>query len=137
MVTVMRIILQPLLFQLDKDIVSSLEKAISEEFNPSSIITTPPIKEIPEQLLLFDDQRNQWKSNDILQWLSYRYNKPSSKATKILAICDFDAFSGALNFVFGQAYLDLQHISDLSSQTKTGILWIKTKRICLRKQFMN
>ena len=106
MVTVMRIILQPLLFQLDKDIVSSLEKAISEEFNPSSIITTPPIKEIPEQLLLFDDQRNQWKSNDILHWLSYKYNKPSSKATKILAICDFDSFSGALNFVFGQAYLD-------------------------------
>ena len=81
MVTVMRIILQPLLFQLDKDIVSSLEKAISEEFNPSSIITAPPIKEIPEQLLLFDNQRNQWKSNDILQWLSDKYNKPSSKAT--------------------------------------------------------
>ena len=81
MVTVMRFILRPLLFQPDKDIVSSLEKAVSEEFNPSSIITAPPIKEIPEQLLLFDNQRNQWKSNDILQWLSDKYNKPSSKAT--------------------------------------------------------
>ena len=50
----------------------------------------------------------QWKSNDILQWLSDKYNKPSSKptTTKILAICDFDAYSGRLNFVFGQAYAD-------------------------------
>ena len=70
----MRIILQPVLFQPDKDVVSSLEKAISDKFNPSSIITAPPIKEIPEQLLLFDDQRNQWKSNDILRWLSGHSN---------------------------------------------------------------
>ena len=69
MVTVMRIILRPFLFQPDKDIVSSLEKAVSEEFNPSSIITALPIKEIPEQLLLFDNQRN--------QWISRNFHKPS------------------------------------------------------------
>ena len=71
-------------------------------------VIAPPIKEIPEQLLLFDNQRNQWKSNDILQWLSDKYNKPSSKSrtTKILALCDFDAYSGTLNFVFGQTHLD-------------------------------
>ncbi len=84
MVTVMRIILQPLLFQPDKDIVSSLEKAISEEFNPSSIVTAPPIKEIPEQLLLFDNQRNQWKSNDILQWLSNSTTNHPLKQRKYL-----------------------------------------------------
>jgi archaemetzincin len=56
--------------------------------------------------LLFDNQRNQWKSSDILQWLSDKYNKPSSKTTKILDICDIDAYSGHLNFVFGQAHLD-------------------------------
>jgi archaemetzincin len=101
----MQIILQPVLFQPDKDILSSLEKALSEEFNASSIVIAPPIKEIPE-LLLFNNQRRQWKSNEILQWLSDMYNKPSSKTAKILALCDFDAYSGALNFVFGQAYLD-------------------------------
>ena len=71
-------------------------------------VIAPPIKEIPEQLLLFDNQRNQWKSNDILQWLSDKYNKPSSKSrtTKILALCDFDAYSSNLNFVFGEAHLD-------------------------------
>jgi predicted Zn-dependent protease len=102
----MQIIVQPILFQPDKDISSSLEKALSEEFNAFSIVTAQPIKQIPEQLL-FDNQRKQWKSNDILRWLSDKYNKLSSKSTtttKILAICDFDAYSGTLNFVFGQAH---------------------------------
>jgi predicted Zn-dependent protease len=115
MVTVMQIILQPVLFEPDKDILSSLEKALLKEFNASSsIIAAPPIKQIPEQqlLLLFDNQRNQWKSSDILDWLSDNYTKLYSKetrrttTTKILAICDFDAYSDKLNFVFGEAYLD-------------------------------
>jgi archaemetzincin len=98
----MQIILQPILFQPGKDILSILEKILLEEFNTSSIIAASPIKEISEQLL--DKQRKQWKSSDILQWLS-NICKPS-KSTKILAICDFDAYSGHLNFVFGEAYMD-------------------------------
>jgi hypothetical protein len=35
----MQIIVQPILFQPDKDISSSLEKALSEEFNAFSIVT--------------------------------------------------------------------------------------------------
>jgi archaemetzincin len=108
----MQITLQPVLFEPDKSILSMLEKALLKEFNvsfsSSSIVTAPPIKQIPEQLLLFDNQRNQWKSSDILQWLSDKYKKLSSneRTSKILAICDFDAYSGTLNFVFGQAHLD-------------------------------
>ncbi|HZD82263.1 MAG TPA: archaemetzincin family Zn-dependent metalloprotease [Nitrososphaeraceae archaeon] len=97
----MQIILQPVLFQPDKDIISTLENTLSEEFN-ASIVTASPIKEISDQL--FDKQRKQWKSNHILQWLLYMY-KPS-KSRKILAICDFDAYSGHLNFVFGEAYVE-------------------------------
>jgi len=78
---IMQIMLQPILFQPDKDIISTLEKILSEEFN-ASIVTALPIKEISDQL--FDKQRKQWKSNDILQWLSYKY-KPS-KSRKILAL---------------------------------------------------
>ncbi|MFL6401788.1 MAG: hypothetical protein ACJ72J_19690 [Nitrososphaeraceae archaeon] len=103
MIIIMQIILQPILFQPDKDIISSLEKTLSEEFDASSIVAAPPIKEISDQF--FDKQRKQWKSNDILQWLSDKY-KLFSKPTKILAICDFDAYSGNLNFVFGEADLD-------------------------------
>jgi archaemetzincin len=101
--TIMQIILQPVLFQPSKDIISQLENILSEEFNASPIVTAQPIKEISDQF--FDKQRKQWKSNNILQWLSDKY-KPFSKPTKILAICDFDAYSGSLNFVFGQAHLD-------------------------------
>jgi hypothetical protein len=46
----MQIILQPVLFEPDKDIMSSLQKALSKEFKPSSIVTAPAIKEISEQL---------------------------------------------------------------------------------------
>lgn len=95
------IILQPVLFQPAKDIISLLEKILSEGFN-ASIVTASPINDFSNQLL--DKQRNQWKSNDILQWLSFKY-KPS-KSTKILALCDFDAYSGSLNFVFGEAYVN-------------------------------
>ena len=104
----MQIIIQPVLFDPDKDILFSLEKALSKEFNVSSIVTAQPIKQIPEQQILFDKQRKQWKSNGILQWLSDKYKKLCSKPriTKILAICDFDAYSGHLNFVFGEAHLD-------------------------------
>jgi archaemetzincin len=102
MMIIMQIILQPILFELGKDIISSLKKSLSEEFITSSIITASPIKEISDQL--FDKQRKQWKSNDILEWLSDMC-KPSSKSTRILAICDFDAYSGSLNFVFGEAYV--------------------------------
>jgi archaemetzincin len=114
MAMVMQIILQPVLFEPDEDILSSLEKALLQEFDASSIVTAPSIKQIPEQqvLLLFDNQRNQWKSSGILEWLSNNYTKLYSKdtirttTTKILAICDFDAYSDKLNFVFGEAYLD-------------------------------
>jgi hypothetical protein len=55
MVTVMQIILQPVLFEPDKDILSSIEWALSKEFNASfssSIVIAPPIKQISGQLLL-------------------------------------------------------------------------------------
>jgi archaemetzincin len=101
----MQIILQPVLIQPGRGLISTLEKVLSEEFN-SSVSTASSIREIPFQL--FDKQRNQWKSNEILQWLldKHRPNRATTKTTKILAICDFDAYSGHLNFVFGEAYLD-------------------------------
>src|SRR5947209_1700302 len=98
----MQIILQPVLFQPSNDIISMLEKVLSEEFN-ASIITVSSITQIPPQL--FDKQRKQWNSNDILRWLSNQY-KPDKLTTKMLAICDFDAYSGNLNFVFGEAFID-------------------------------
>ncbi|HET7345434.1 MAG TPA: hypothetical protein VFJ05_06155 [Nitrososphaeraceae archaeon] len=78
----MQIILQPVLFQPGRGFISTLEKVLSEEFN-SSISTTSPITEIPLQL--FDKQRNQCKSNEVLQWVSDKHRP--NRTTKILALC--------------------------------------------------
>jgi hypothetical protein len=74
----MQIILQLILFQPGRRFISTLEKVLSEEFN-SSVSTASPITETP--LKLFDRQRNQWKSNEILQWLlnKHRPNKQEQK----------------------------------------------------------
>jgi archaemetzincin len=53
-------------------------------------------------LHLFDKSRNQWISERILEWILGKTNPGSH--TKILALCDFDAYSNGLNFVFGQAH---------------------------------
>jgi archaemetzincin len=52
---------------------------------------------------LFDKSINRWNSDNILKWI-FRRALPNSD-TKILAICDFDAFSNSLNFVFGEAQM--------------------------------
>lgn len=84
------------------DLSSSLEMHLSKEFD-ASVKTAPPINET-HPLNLFNKNRKQWKSSNILQWLLDR-NKPD-RSKKILAICDFDAYSNSLNFVLGQAHVD-------------------------------
>jgi predicted Zn-dependent protease len=38
--------------------------------------------------------------------MAFKYMQAISKSTKILALCDFDAYSGRLNFVFGETYVN-------------------------------
>ena len=52
---------------------------------------------------LFDKARKQWISDSLLDWLQ-ETNEPDI-TTKVLAICDLDAYSDELNFVFGEAHL--------------------------------
>jgi archaemetzincin len=62
----------------------------------TSATTMPPVH-------LYDTRRKQWISDKILDWLLQNYNPDSD--TKVLAICNFDAYSGDLNFVLGEAHL--------------------------------
>jgi archaemetzincin len=62
----------------------------------TAVATTPPS-------YLYDRYRKQWISNRILNWL-LQNNNPDDN-TKVLAICDFDAYSDELNFVLGEAHL--------------------------------
>src|ERR671917_266766 len=67
----------------------------SSSLQSSSITTMPPTH-------LFDKARKQWISDSLLDWL-LESNEPDI-TTKVLAICDFDAYSDELNFVFGEAH---------------------------------
>jgi archaemetzincin len=62
----------------------------------STTTTMPPTH-------LFDKARKQWISDSLLDWL-LEYSEPDI-TTKVLAICDLDAYSDELNFVFGEAHL--------------------------------
>jgi archaemetzincin len=72
---------------------SSLQS--SSSFRMSEDATMPPT-------YLYDRHRKQWISDRILDWL-LQNNNPDDN-TKVLAICDFDAYSDELNFVFGEAH---------------------------------
>jgi archaemetzincin len=70
-----------------------------------TIITDPP--QLDSSRVSFNEQRNQLNSDKLLRWLatSILNNTKSYDPTKtiILGICNFDAYSSGLNFVFGQA----------------------------------
>jgi archaemetzincin len=96
------IIIQPISFELTVYLLSSLEQKLSKAFDAISKVL-PPVKQTLLPPSSFDNNRGQWKSDEILNWLLYK-NKPD-KSTIMLAICDFDAYSDGLNFVFGQAHV--------------------------------
>ncbi len=98
----MSIIIQPISFDLTSDLALLLKTHLSKEFSVSVRIASTINKTAPFNS--FNKQRNQWNSSKILEWLLDR-NKPDG-STKILGLCDFDAYSNGLNFVFGEAYFN-------------------------------
>jgi archaemetzincin len=95
----MNIIIQPS-GKLDNDISNLLAASISKEFANSKVTINPILKFDIHDFI--DNHRNQLRSSDFLLWILEKF-KPS-KEIKILVICDKDAYSGDLNFVFGEAY---------------------------------
>ena len=82
---------------------SFLKSVLQTEFrfdNQSTIINYP-ITQVPANL--FDKARNQYLSDELLSWLQQTL-KPS-KDTKVLAVCEFDAYFGKYNFCFGEAII--------------------------------
>ena len=89
-------------------------------FHPTDIDILKPIKEIPD--FVFDMHRRQCISDRLLDWLlditfrnAYDDNKQLANQKddgntynnmKLLALCNFDAYSNGLNFVFGEAYMN-------------------------------
>lgn len=97
------IVIHPILFQFTEDLTSLLEQHISKKFD-TLIKLVSPLNGNQLPLNLFDRTRGQWKSDNILLWLLDKNRL--DRGNKLLAICDFDAYSNGLNFVFGQAQID-------------------------------
>ena len=95
----MKIIIQPS-DKLDSDILNLLVESISKEFINSKVAINPLLKVDIHDFI--SKHRNQLRSSDFLLWTLEKL-KPSNEI-KILVICDIDAYSGDLNFVFGEAY---------------------------------
>jgi len=95
----MEIIIQPS-DRLENDILNLLIESISKEFVNSKVTVNPLMKYNIHDFI--SKRRNQLRSTDFLLW-SLEKLKPTNEI-KILVICDIDAYSGDLNFVFGEAY---------------------------------
>ncbi len=90
-----------------KNIFNPLTSYLASIFDASiTSITAPP--ELDSSRASFNEQRNQLNSDQLLHWLARTImnNTKSYDPRKIiLSICNFDAYSSGLNFVFGQASL--------------------------------
>ena len=106
-------IVSPLIQHLSKifgdkaHINSSSSLQSSSLQSSSSTTTTMPPK------YLFDKARKQWISDSLLDWLLESINPGST--TKVLAICDFDAYSDELNFCIWASTFRRKSSSNLSS----------------------
>ena len=86
--------------KLDNDILNFLIDALSKEFDYTNVtVSNTPKIDIEE---FIDRRRNQIRSSELLYWV-LEIMKPT-REMKILIICDMDAYTGDLNFVFGEAY---------------------------------
>lgn len=94
-------LIQPVAFDVsvDNDMMKILSDHLVRNFESELFIAEP--LEPPASAL--NKRRNQFVSDSLLRWLLELYK--NNVNAKILAVCDLDAYSNNLNFVFGQAHL--------------------------------
>src|ERR671910_3735397 len=93
-----------------KNIFDPLTCHLASIFDASITILTDLPQLVDSFRALFNEQRNQLNSDKLLHYLATTIIKDNTgsydlKNTIILGICNFDAYSSGLNFVFGQASL--------------------------------
>lgn len=96
-------LIQPVAFdiRIDSNTMKILSDRLFRNFGSESSIAEP----LEPPVSALNRQRNQFVSDSILRWLLQLHKNNVNANTKILAVCDIDAYSGSLNFVFGQAHL--------------------------------
>jgi archaemetzincin len=93
-----------------KNIFDPLTSHLASIFDASITILPNNPPQLDSFRALFNEQRNQLNSDKFLHWLAMTIIKDNKgsydlKNTIILGICNFDAYSSGLNFIFGQASL--------------------------------
>src|ERR671914_2164699 len=112
MTTTTTIILVPIGIEEEEEykkiIFTPLTSHLASIFGASITILADP-SGLDSSRASFNEQRNQSNSDKLLRWLttSIANNTKSYNSTKtiVLGICNFDAYSSGMNFVFGQASL--------------------------------
>ncbi len=104
----MEIVIQPIGLDLQSEKINEekifqMAKDLSKVIGSDIKININSFRYLPNIPNLFNKQRMQCISDELLDWLLKEYNP--DKNTKILAICDFDAYANGLNFVFGQTHI--------------------------------
>ena len=95
----MHVVIRPV-NKLDNDLLNFLIRALSKEFDYANVtVSNTPKIDIED---FIDGMRNQIRSSELLYCVLEKM-KPTGEM-KILLICDMDAYTGDLNFVFGEAY---------------------------------
>lgn len=109
--------------EYDNDFYSFFLKHTIDQLNISfhspDLVILRPIEEIPD--FLIDMHRMQCNSDLLLDWLldtttfkneddkqlaNQKRNNNNNNNVKLLVLCNFDAYSNGLNFVFGQAHMN-------------------------------
>src|SRR5919107_10783 len=90
-----------------KNIFDPLTSHLASIFDASNNILTD-LPQLDSFRVLFSEQRNQLNSDKLLHWLATsivnHIKSYDAGKTIILAICNNDAYSPGLNYVFGQAF---------------------------------
>jgi archaemetzincin len=101
----MKLVIQPI-FLNNKNGLTELSylRAVLETafaFDTHFTLINNAVTQIPTNI--FDNTRNQYSSDQLLAWLQHALEP--SRDTKVLAVCDFDAYFGKYNFCFGEAII--------------------------------
>jgi archaemetzincin len=101
----MKLEIQPIFINNKRDLTElSYLKSVLEtgfSFDTHFTLINKVVTQIPTNL--FDNTRNQYLSDQLLTWLQHTLEP--SMDTKVLAVCDFDAYFGKYNFCFGEAII--------------------------------
>lgn len=110
------------------NVLKILENTLPKRFISSNFVLARPI-EVPSHA--FDSARKQYVSPEVISFIQENYKDTTYQ--KILGICDVNAYSGRLNFVFGEAQFGGRIAAIYLARLKEEISALFDERIFLQR----